>query len=508
MAQAQAPSAVLAELSAHLQVVDQDPAVELDTQLLEKCELFTSTPEYRNKTWTESSPLFIQIATLLSKLQQDPSSLIQFVRKLAEPYRFEDIKNVDFELGLDLQATPVHGLILSLLEKATASGSDAQSLANRPSVMSAVVRLWLCTSDTGVATQAELLLTGLLRASKNEPASASGDAPYQTYGAGPMWRRLFGDRDINSLYYHYTSLERLSSPPQPLLSRRDKTISQARLLHWLPTVGAMDWNTIATGYGLDVEREVGLSDSQGLLHYAASKMVDTADDMLMHMTLLNFFRELIVTVRTRPHLTYVSRHQVVAHTDQARPYDSSLSLDFLKEQGLHQQIIAFHTTESPGIEHTFLSPRTSQYISAYASTYPENFENSSEMQKIRDHVHQNLRKCEARDLDILASMPRATLTPRSSGGFSWDECILLDVPITRTNPDALKTLATVFHGPPRVCEAHLSQARMLKLLRRSSPSHKSKLSAPIPNVQKLKPSSPVSSLFSTTGNVLPCSPIL
>jgi hypothetical protein len=301
---AQAPSTVLAELSAHLQVVDQDPTVALDTELLEKCELFTSTPQYRNQTWKESSPLFIQIATLLSKLQQDPTPLVQFVRKLAEPYRFEDIKHVDFELGLDLQATPVHGLILSLLEKASASGTDAQSLANRPSVMAAVVRLWLCTSDTGVATQAELLLTALLSASKNEPPSASVEAPFQTYGAGPMWRRLFGDRDINSLYYHYTSLKGLSSSPQPLLSNRDKTISQARLLHWLPTVGAMDWVTISTGYGLDVEREAGLSHSQGLLHYAASHMVDTADDILMHMTLLNFFRELIVTVKTKPHLTY------------------------------------------------------------------------------------------------------------------------------------------------------------------------------------------------------------
>jgi hypothetical protein len=302
---AQAPSAVLAELAAHLHVVDEDPTVPLDTELVEKCELFTSTPEYRNQTWMETSPLFIQIATLLSKLQQDPSALIQFVRKLAEPYRYEDIKDVDFELGLDLQATPVHGLILSLLEKATASGNDAQSLANRPSVMAAVVRLWLCTVDTGVATQAELLLTALLRVSKNEPASVSAEAPFQTYGAGPIWRRLFGDRDINSLYYHYTSLQGLSSSPQPVLSKRDKTISQARLLNWLPTVGAMDWNTIATGYGLDVEREVGLSDDQGLLHYATLKMVDTADDVLMHMTLLNFFRELIVTVRTRPHLTYV-----------------------------------------------------------------------------------------------------------------------------------------------------------------------------------------------------------
>jgi hypothetical protein len=143
---------------------------------------------------------------------------------------------------------------------------------------------------------------------------------------------------------------------------------------------------------------------------------------------------------------------------ESRPYDSSLSLDFLKQQGIHQQIIDFHITDNPGMEHSFLSPRTSQYISAYASTYPDNFENSPEVQKIRDHVHRNLRKCEAQDLDLLASMPRTTLIPHQSGKFAWDDCILLDVPITRTNPDALKTLATVFHGPPRVSEAYHPRA--------------------------------------------------
>jgi hypothetical protein len=298
-----APPAVLTELSTHLQNVDEDPTTQLDTDLLEKAELFTSTPEYRSQIWKETSPLFLQIANLLSKLQQDPSPLVHFVTKLAEPYRFEDIKEVEFEVGLDLQANPVHALILSLLEKATASNTDAQSLANRPTVVASIVRLWLCTADAGVATQAERLLTALLRASTNEPVSASGDVPLQKYGNGPMWRRLFADRDIYALYYHYTSLAPLANSPPPQLSKRDKTISQARLLDWLPKVGVMDWDAITSGSGIEVESQVGLASGQGLLHYAALKMVDTEDDMLMHMTLINFFRDLIVTVKTRPHLT-------------------------------------------------------------------------------------------------------------------------------------------------------------------------------------------------------------
>jgi hypothetical protein len=152
------------------------------------------------------------------------------------------------------------------------------------------------------------------------------------------------------------------------------------------------------------------------------------------MTLINFFSDLITTVRTSPHLTH---------------YDSSLSLDFVKEQGIHKDIIDFHTSDSPGMEHSFLGGRTAHYIAEYAITYPENFENSPELQTIRQHVHRNIRKCEANDLTIVAAMPRASLVPQRATGLAWDDCVILDIPIKRTNPDALKTLATVFHGPPK-----------------------------------------------------------
>ncbi|KAF2852203.1 hypothetical protein T440DRAFT_446735 [Plenodomus tracheiphilus IPT5] len=431
-----AVSDVLSQLSTHLQQVDDEPTTQLDTDLLEQCEILTNTPVYRGQLWMGTKPLFLQIAALLPKLQQDPTPLTHFIVKLAEPYRFEDIKDIDFEIGLDLQATPFHSLILTLLEKAASSSTDAQALANRPAVMSSIVRLWLCTKDTGVATQAEHLLTSFLSVSKNEPISTTtgADVPLHTHGTGPMWRRLFSDRDISSLYYHYTSLKQLSTPPLPLLNKRDTTIAQARLLSWLPRVGAMNFDTIVSSHGLDVEREVGIKEGQGLLHYAAIKMVDTEDDMLMHMTLVHFYSALITTVKTKPHLTH---------------YNSSLSLDFVKEEGIHKGVIDFHTSENPGLEHSFLSSRTAHYISDYASTYPENFEVSPEMPVIRNFIHRNIRKCEANDLNIIASMPRSTLIPQRSTAFAWDDCILLDLPITRTNPDALKTLATVFHGPPK-----------------------------------------------------------
>ncbi|KAF2111735.1 hypothetical protein BDV96DRAFT_614593 [Lophiotrema nucula] len=427
-------SSVLSELSDHLANVDQEPSTPLDVDLLEKCELFTNTSEYNSHTWRETRPLFFQLASLLPTLQQDPSPLVHLIIKLTAPYRFEDVKEVDFETALALEATPFHDLILSLLEKASSSSNDAQALANRPSVVTAIVRLWLCTNNAGVASKAADLLVALLRVSKNEPVAVQGDALH-SYGNGPIWRRLFNDKDVYTLFYSYTTFAKTSAVVEPVLPKKDRTIAQARMLEWLPKVGNLDWSIITTSHGAEVEQAVGLSEGQGLLHYATLKMVDISDDILMHMTLINFFTDLITTVKTAPHLTH---------------YDSSVSLDFLKEQGIHKQIIEFHTSDSPGLEQSFLGSRTAHYIAEYASHYPENFEVSVEMKTIRKFVHRNIRKCEASDLHILASMPRSTLIPRTpSGAFDWTDSPLLDIPVTRTNQDALKTLAAVFHGPPK-----------------------------------------------------------
>ncbi|KAF2738059.1 hypothetical protein EJ04DRAFT_509752 [Polyplosphaeria fusca] len=425
---------VLHDLSDHLRQLDQEADTPLDLDLLQRCELLTTTPEYRNQLWPHTQPVFLQLASLLPKFHQDPSPLVRLIIKLTVPYRFHHVKDVDFEMALALDARPFHDLILSLLEKAAATSNDAQALANRPSVVYALVRLWLCTKDTGVATKAADLLLALLRISRNEPAPVPEHLELHSHGSGPMWRRIFGDHDVYSLFYQYTCFTHLAHRPEPALGKNDTTIAQARLLAFLPKVGLLDWNAIVAGSGADIERQVGLLPEQGLLHYAATRMVDTAEDLLMHVTLINFFTNLITTVRIGPLLT---------------SHDSSLSLDFLKKKGIHKHIIDLYTAEEPSLDHTFLSSRTAHYIAEYAVSYPENFENSPEMRTIRQYVHRNIRNCEANDLSILAAMPRSTLVPRTSTGLAWNDSPLLEIPIVRTNPDALKTLGAIIRGPPR-----------------------------------------------------------
>lgn len=296
-------SSVLDELSTHLAKVDADPTKPLDVHLLGKCELFASTPEYLNSQWKETRSLFLQLAHLLPKLQQDPAPLAHFILKLTAPYRFDDVKNLDFESGLALEAAPYHELVLSLLEKASESGNDAQALANRPALVFALVRLWLCVQDTATASKTSSLLVSLLRVSVDEPVSS--ESGVACYGTGPMWKRLFNDRDIYSLYYYHTTFEEIDLPDEPLLSRRNKTIAQARLMEFLPEVGKLHWNTIIASHYLDIERKVGLSEGQGLLHYASQKMVDLSDDILMRLTHIKFFSDLITTIKDQSNPEYV-----------------------------------------------------------------------------------------------------------------------------------------------------------------------------------------------------------
>ncbi|OCK92576.1 uncharacterized protein K441DRAFT_569433 [Cenococcum geophilum 1.58] len=425
------PPAVLTELQAHLQKVDEDPATPLDVKLLERCELYTTTPEFVNGVWRQTQPLFFQLTQLLPKLQQDPSPLNHFIPKLTAPYSFDQVKELDFCIGLELSVKPFHYLVLSFLGKAAASGNDAENLASKPDVVRALVRLWLCTDDTGIASKAGNLLLELLKVSRNLPGGLSPKGE-STYGRGPMWKRLFEDKDVYSLFFVFCSLRAQPLGEEVAPSKRDKTIAQARIMEWLPRVGALDWDTITKSHHPDVEKKAGLNDREGLLHFATMKMADHRNDILMHISLINFFTDLIATVKT-----------VATQTSS----DSSLSLEFLKEQGLHTQMINLVVLDNNSIEQTFLRGPASNYVSIYASTYPENYESSRDMKITQARLNYTIGNCKPEDLHILASVPRTSLVPKISTGLAWDECPMLSIPIKMTNPDALKTLATVFHGP-------------------------------------------------------------
>lgn len=287
--------ALLEQLQAHLVQVQNDPATPLNSKLLETCGLFL-IPQISAEP---SQQLVRHLAQLLPTLQQDPTPASKLLLKLLEPYPFSAVLQfdppVDFIAGLDVSALPFNHLSLSLLEKATAEASSARRLAaSQPAVFLALVRLWLCTEDTGVADKASDVLYGLLNVDLGKPVAGhhGGGASADSIGLeGAVWKRVFRDRDVYGSFFSICSLD--FHQHDIALSKNRKTIAQARLMEWLPKVGALDWASISENHPIaEEQKSLGRGD-QSLLHFAAVHMVDYKRDVLMHRSLIGFYADLI-----------------------------------------------------------------------------------------------------------------------------------------------------------------------------------------------------------------------
>jgi hypothetical protein len=108
------------------------------------------------------------------------------------------------------------------------------------------------------------------------------------------------------------------------------------------------------------------------------------------------------------------------------------------------------------MESMFLYGPAANYIATYASLYSKHFQASSLPKKVNERLSNALSMSSSRwqhmespkhDLHLLASLPRPALLPQSEGPAAWSATPLSLIPSKATNPDALNTLATIFHGP-------------------------------------------------------------
>ncbi len=415
-------------LQAHLQQVHDAPSTPLDQKLLDTASYIYGAdldPETAQR-------LILQIYQLLPTLQQDPSPVNRLLSKLLEPVPLSDIlsfePSVDIVAGLDLAAQPFNLLTLSLLEKADAT--SAQRLAtSQPRVFVSLARLWLATEDEAVADTAGRVILHLLRVDKEVSETAGWD--------GAVWKRIFRDRDVYGQLY---AICHLQSKEPILLSKSRKTIAQARLLDWLPAVGAMDWTSITQSYHPAIESSYGLNPGyEGLLDFASLHMVDFKSDVLMHRSLINFYKTLITTITGG----YVRNSP-----------NSSISLDFLTTRGLHSRTLAYYVQpDDPShdsLDSKFLYGPAADYVASYVSIYPDDFMDNRELQqKVLDKIHNATKlsiaqwahsQSPAEDLHVLSSLPRHLLV---LAGHRSPHC---ELPSRVANPDVLNTLATLFHG--------------------------------------------------------------
>ncbi|KAK4951658.1 hypothetical protein LTR28_006796 [Elasticomyces elasticus] len=451
---------LIEQLTAHLDALDQDPSTALDVRLLDTCALVLP-----GSVGEATSTLITRLSETLPKLLQDPSPAIPFLMKLLEPYSFTDVlafQSVDFVGGLQTAALPYNDLVLSLLQKAASKASDAAILAGRPEVIAALVTLWLCTPDAGVADKAGRVLYELLKVDRETPQGANCEH-LASRPLGLVWRRVFRDRDIYGLIFDICTLKPIKKEPQ--LSKSQKTLAQARLMDWLPALGAQDWAAITQSYHRDIESQYGVKEA-GLLEFAALHMVDFKDDVLMHRCLIDFFAKLLRSV-TQPHhdvlvnvLQFVSRFE----SDPGRS-KRSVSLNFLINNRLHSRSLAYYldpTSRSlDPIDVKFLYSASADYIATYASTNPEHFLISPDRKRVLDRLSMALDLTPARwahsdpprsDLHVLCSLPRITLLPQGDGPYgpsAWTSSPLSLLPSKMSNADVFNALEVVFHGPPR-----------------------------------------------------------
>ncbi|KFY10852.1 hypothetical protein V492_04809, partial [Pseudogymnoascus sp. VKM F-4246] len=182
---------------------------------------------------------------------------------------------------------------------AASSASDTALLATHPALIAQLIRTWLASPAVGVGERATQLLAALLATDCPTPPVRRDDGEVITFpapakkagqGQGLLWRRIFGDKDI------YTSIFAMCSATTPeddpdYLPERQRSLAQARLLRLLPSLAVLDIGTLSHSQFPDSEKTYGAS-GKGLLHFAAVEMVDQ-EDVLMHVTLLEFFGELV-----------------------------------------------------------------------------------------------------------------------------------------------------------------------------------------------------------------------
>ncbi|KAL8798901.1 MAG: hypothetical protein Q9182_006301 [Xanthomendoza sp. 2 TL-2023] len=441
---------LLSEIQSHLVEVTLDPAGKvLNAGLLEKFDGQVTEAILE----ADRDTIIHQLAQLLPSLQQDPSPATALIETLIRPasYTFTRILDiqppVDFVAGLKALLPSINFVTLSLLEKAGFKSSDAGIVAGKPEVVAALIELWLSTPTTAVALKAHQVLLALLTVGeKGRKLNTVSSTDYpEFHGQSLMWRRVFRDKDVYGSIYRICSLSTAGRDGQ--LSKRDKTVAQARLLDLFVKI---DCDSIRHQQLAEVESHYGVKNG-GLMEFAALKMVDYENDVLMHMTLIDFFAEIL-----KPDHSIVQTFGISNHT--------SSSLAFLIQIGLHARTLSYYldVSKHSSLDLTYLYSHSANYLATYCSSYPHHFlSDRSVSGRTIDRLYDSLKDMTAgrwaqgltpkHDLHVLASLPRVALLPRMTQGSP-----LFMLNANPPNEDALNTLAAVFKGP-RVQESSLGQ---------------------------------------------------
>lgn len=247
--------------------------------------------------------LLPKLTQILLSYPKDPTILASISAKLLRPISFTQALTLASEdaltQALQSSAPSAANLAIAVIAKAAQSPSNTAILSTMKGVVETFLRTWLNTPDVGVGEKATKALGDLLEVDCGQrPAAAletqmgglqisAGMAP----GQGLLWRRIFHDREIYDLVFSLCSSETIGTG-EGQLDERQKSLAQARLLRVLPRLAVLDFQAITHTQFPDVEKTYG-GKQPGLLYFATVEMVNKDEDLLMHITLVDSFGEIL-----------------------------------------------------------------------------------------------------------------------------------------------------------------------------------------------------------------------
>ena len=392
------------------------------------------------------------MVSILPKIPENHGTVVDLILKLLRNTSFTDCLSLttpqDLIEALKSPLPSINILAISLLDKASAEPANIGIIAGLRELVAALIESWLRTPDTEVTEKAGTIL--------KEFFVVDGSPQGQKL----FWRRVFTDKDVYEILFSECSFKSTSGR-----TKKEKTLSQARLLSILPNLAAINMSILIQSHQPDIERKYGLEE-EGLLDFAAIHMVDVKDDILMAMSLIDFFATLL---EAEP-------EDAKSRSNQEAKKPSAI--DFLISRGLHKRTISYYIDQkSPAMDPldvSFLSARSANYLSVYSVYHPSHLlaasgpGGSTLVSKILSQIQTSLEAPAARrlqslpvhDLHLLTSLPRTAVVPKprdntpSSRNRAWEASPLSSIATTPVNPDYLNTLAALFQGPSKASELH------------------------------------------------------
>lgn len=225
--------------------------------------------------------------------------------KLLSPLPFTRLLTIaDQESILTALSSPLAGanlLGLAIVHKAAKTPADAAILSTLPDVVEALVLRWLDAADVGVGEKAARVLGDLLETDCDvvEAVPSSNGAVgtelvrRRVPGHARLWSMILNTKDFLSLIVAQCS-------PSEGRTEKQVSLSQGRLLRLLPRLATLNITAITqTAFPELLPSEHA---GAGLMQWAAFTMVDKAD-ILMHLSVIDFFETLVSIMRVAGNAT-------------------------------------------------------------------------------------------------------------------------------------------------------------------------------------------------------------